>query len=453
VRWFCEVGTHEADDAGLLHFRSVACRAFAAAAGDHRPGPVHLNVPWRDPLGPEPCPHDVTASLPLALAGRGDRPLTTLPAPRQPPAAPLVGALAERIAATPRGLILAGRMPAGAAEAIAVLAAAAGFPVLAEPTSQLRWGPHDRDLVIWGYEGVAHERPAELAPELVLRFGELPTCKPLRQWLAELDDAAQLVVDPTYAWNEPTRKAGAIVRADPTLLATALNDADLGEREPAWAEAWLGCARAAERAIEAELAELDQPTEPGFWRAFGAALRDGELVYTASSMPIRDQEAFLPPGDANVLFLANRGANGIDGLVSSGCGAAHASTRATTIVTGDLGLLHDLGGLAAARELETPLRLVVLNNNGGGIFEFLPQAQQLDRAEFEALLGTPRGVSAERAAALFDLPYRGVRAASELNEALDGHGLIEVMVDRSENLALHRRLQEAATAAVRSSLS
>ncbi len=108
-------------------------------------------------------------------------------------------------------------------------------------------------------------------------------------------------------------------------------------------------------------------------------------------MPIRDQEAFLPPGDADVLFLANRGANGIDGLISSGIGAAHASGRPTVIVTGDLGLLHDLGGLAALRDVSVPVRIVVVNNDGGGIFGFLPQAEAMPEDEFETLLGTPRG--------------------------------------------------------------
>jgi 2-succinyl-5-enolpyruvyl-6-hydroxy-3-cyclohexene-1-carboxylate synthase len=454
VRWFCEVGTHEADDAGLLHFRSVACRAFAAAAGDPRPGPVHLNVSWRDPLGPESRPDDVSASSPLALEGRGDRPLTTVPAPPSRPADPLVAALGERIEASPRGVILAGRMAPGAAQAVAALARAAGYPILAEPTSQLRLGPHDRGSVVTAYEPIARERPQSLEPELVLRFGELPTSKPLRAWLAELGDAAQLVVDPLHGWNEPTRKAGAIVRADPALLAEALAARELPARESGWSESWLSAARAAEEAIAAELADFQQPTEPGLWRALGGALADGQLVYTASSMPIRDQEAFLPAGDAEVLFLANRGANGIDGLISSGIGAAHASGRPAVVVTGDLGLLHDLGGLGALRGVETPVRIVVLDNGGGAIFDFLPQAEQLDRDEFEELLGTPRGLDLERAAALFGLPHRRLDRLDELGEALAaGTGLIEIAIEREENLALHRRLTEVATAAVREALS
>ena len=124
-------------------------------------------------------------------------------------------------------------------------------------------------------------------------------------------------------------------------------------------------------------------------RALGPPTRDGDLIYTASSMPIRDQEAFLGAGDTDALFLSNRGANGIDGLISSGIGAARASGRPTTIVTGDLGLLHDLGGLAALRDVSTPVRIVVIDNGGGGIFHFLPQEQALRGEEFEALLGTP----------------------------------------------------------------
>ena len=131
-------------------------------------------------------------------------------------------------------------------------------------------------------------------------------------------------------------------------------------------------------------------------------------------MPIRDQEAFLAPGEADVLFLANRGANGIDGLISSGIGAAHASGRPTTIVTGDLGLLHDLGGLAALRDVSTPVRIVVVNNDGGGIFHFLPQEEAMKGGEFEALLGTPRGVDVAGAAALFGLEHRAIGDLGEL---------------------------------------
>jgi 2-succinyl-5-enolpyruvyl-6-hydroxy-3-cyclohexene-1-carboxylate synthase len=205
------------------------------------------------------------------------------------------------------------------------------------------------------------------------------------------------------------------------------------------------------RVIAEELETSEEITEPALHLALGCAHRDGDLVYTASSMPIRDQEAFLAPGEADVLLLCNRGANGIDGLISSGIGAAQASGRPTTIVTGDLGLLHDIGGLAALRDVATPVRIVVIDNGGGGIFHFLPQQGALDAAEFEALLGTPRGVSVERAAALFDLPYRRLESLDELPVALTvGTSLIEVRTDRATNVAAHRRVTDRVLNALRS---
>ncbi len=166
-------------------------------------------------------------------------------------------------------------------------------------------------------------------------------------------------------------------------------------------------------------------------------------------MPIRDQEAFLGAAETDTLFLCNRGANGIDGLVSSGIGAAHAGGRPTTIVTGDLGLLHDIGGLAALRDVSTPVRIVVIDNGGGGIFHFLPQEQALADDEFEALLGTPRGLDIAKAAALFDLPHRRLESLADLPAALAaGTGLIEVKTDRTTNVASHRHLQERVQAAL-----
>jgi 2-succinyl-5-enolpyruvyl-6-hydroxy-3-cyclohexene-1-carboxylate synthase len=244
-----------------------------------------------------------------------------------------------------------------------------------------------------------------------------------------------------------------VVRADPGAFAGALAERLTPRSEEGWTGAWTGAARAASEAVSVEMSAIVEPTEPGLQAALGLALEDGDLVYTASSMPIRDQEAFLPPGDADVLFLCNRGANGIDGLVSSGIGSAHASGRPTVIVTGDLGLLHDIGALAALRDVSTPVRIVVVNNDGGGIFRFLPQDEAMPEEEFEALLGTPRGVDARRAADLFDLEHRKLEDLRELPNALErGTGLVEVPVDRRSNVALHRRLNQAAESALAATL-
>lgn len=451
VRWFCEVGTHEADDDGLLHYRSVACRALAAARGESRPGPVHLNLPWREPLAPVPVEGAVTASDPLALDGRDIRPLTAATPIDMEPSAFLLDEVAKHISEARSGVIVAGRqLDVELREPLAALAKAAGFPILAEPTSQLRCGPHDRSHVVTAYDHLLrNDRFREsVAPDLVLRFGEMPTSKPLRSWIAG-SDAAQIVVDPRCGWNEPTRRAAALLRADPTELAAGWAARLGGESRPA-PQAWLDAERVARETLESELRAADTLTEPALHFALGDAHRDGDLVYTASSMPIRDQEAFLPSLATDALFLCNRGANGIDGLVSSGIGAAHAGARPTTIVTGDLGLLHDIGGLAALRGVSTPVRIVVIDNDGGGIFGFLPQAEAMAEEEYEALLGTPRGVDVARAAALFGLPHTRLKSLGELSEALEvGTGLIEVPVDRRANVDLHRRLSTAVGGAIR----
>jgi 2-succinyl-5-enolpyruvyl-6-hydroxy-3-cyclohexene-1-carboxylate synthase len=450
VRWFCEVGTHAADDDGLLHYRSTACRAFAAAHGEPRPGPVHLNLPWREPLAPIPVAEAVTATDPLALEGRDARPLTAVTPIDLEPSGFLLEEVAKHIAEAISGVIVSGRqLDPELREPLAHLAEAAGFPILAEPTSQLRCGPHDRSHVIAGYDLLLRDEhfSNRTTPDLVLRFGEMPTSKPLRAWLAG-SGADQIVVDPRGGWNEPTRRAAAILRADPTELAAGwAARVERGDRE--YAQLWRRADDAATEAIAAELQGEETITEPGLQLALGAAHRDGDVVYTASSMPIRDQEAFLPASATDARFLCNRGANGIDGLVSSGIGAAAASGRPTTILTGDLGLLHDVGGLAALRDVDTPVRIVVIDNDGGGIFHFLPQAEALGGEEFEALLGTPRGVSAAKAADLFDLPHRRLESLAGLPEALAaGTGVIEVQVDRQANVELHRRLASAVGAAI-----
>jgi 2-succinyl-5-enolpyruvyl-6-hydroxy-3-cyclohexene-1-carboxylate synthase len=455
VRWFCEVGTHEADDEGLLHFRAVACRAYAGASGDPRPGPVHLNVPWREPLAPIPIEGQVSATDPLALEGRGEAPLSRVAVAPPRAEGALLDRIAERMESAWRGLIVAGRQPDPAvADALAALAAAVGYPILAEPTSQLRRGPYDRSLVISTYDHVARDRPGALEPSLILRVGDLPTSKPLRQWLAAIEGLEQIVIDPRGEWREPTRRADTIVRADPVATARSLTERMVRLRPGASAVAgspfaggWLAADRAVREAIDERLDRLREVSEPGIWASLGRTLRDGDSVLAASSMPVRDLEAFLRPGPEGVRFAANRGANGIDGLVSTAAGLAAGSGARTWAVLGDLALFHDLGGLAVARDLPE-LHLIVIDNSGGGIFHFLPQAETMEEAEFEALLGTPSGLDPEAAARMFGLTATSPKTPAELDEALTGDlRMIVVRTDREQNLELHRALSRLAAAA------
>ena len=251
----------------------------------------------------------------------------------------------------------------------------------------------------------------------MLRVGDMPTSKALRQWLGEIEGLRQIVVDPAGDWKEPTRRAETVLRADPRLLADGLSErlkagaearraaaAESGGRS--WADRWIDAQERVGAALSAELAAIEELSELGVWPALAEVLADGDQVLAASSMPVRDQEAFLPPGRARVRFISNRGANGIDGLVSTAAGASAAAGARTWAVLGDLALAHDLGGLAAVAAAPK-LRLVVLDNGGGGIFHFLPQAEALPADEFEALLGTPSGLDPAQAAELFGLSSHG----------------------------------------------
>jgi 2-succinyl-5-enolpyruvyl-6-hydroxy-3-cyclohexene-1-carboxylate synthase len=396
----------------------------------------------------------VTATDPLALNGRDGRPLTAVTHIDLEPSTFLLDEVAGHIGNAIAGVIVAGRqLDPELREPLAHLARVSGFPILADPTSQVRCGPHDRSHVIAAYDLLLREEhfARSVVPDLILRFGEMPTSKPLRAWI-EASGADQIVIDPYGGWNEPTNQAAAILRADPTELASgwaARLEGLEGRERPAPAR-WTEAEAAAQGSLDQTFAEEAAISEPALHRALGAAHRDGDLVYVSSSMPIRDQESFLAATGTDVLFLSNRGANGIDGLISSGIGAAQASGRPTTIVSGDLGFLHDIGALAALRDVATPVRIVVIDNDGGGIFHFLPQEAALNDGEFEALLGTPRGVDVGKAAALFDLPHQRLESLADLPEALAaGTGLIEMKTDRRTNVETHRRL----AATVKASLS
>ena len=447
TRWFSEVGTHEADDAGLLHMRATGSRAVAEATGGR--GPVHLNLAWRDPLGPVPSPDDVTATDPLARDGRsGGRPLTTGLAGREPAAA-LVEALAGAVSGASRGMIVAGRLPdRSLTPAIAALAERTGFPVLADPTSQLRFGAHDRSAVVTAYDQIVRAERPDLAPDLVLRFGDLPTSKPLRLWLRE-HGTDQIVIDPPGRWNEPSRTAGAFVRADAAALVEQLLPLlpqARSEHSP-WLRAWTDAEGAARTAIAAVIG--DDLSEPAVQRLLGAAYGDDERVLIASSMPIRDAEAFLEGGHAKVTIHSNRGANGIDGLVSTAAGIAAGAGEPTWLVLGDLALAHDLGGLAYARSVTGPLRIVVVDNRGGGIFDFLPQAEQVEPARFAELFTTPSPIDFKSAAATFGLPYEPVSDPAGLSDLASREKVLaHVRLEGGANVRLHREIAAAVATAL-----
>jgi len=268
----------------------------------------------------------------------------------------------------------------------------------------------------------------------VLRTGDSPTSKPLRAWLAE---APQVVIDPHAAWHEPTRNAELILAAAPgpacDALAAALEMRSF-EPDPAWLASWL----AADAVVPEELARSEDPFEPKLLAALEPLLPPDALVWLSSSMPVRDVEACFPQSAKPLRFLSNRGANGIDGVVSAAAGAALASAQPTFLLTGELALLHDVGGLLASVRAGAGLTIVCINNGGGGIFDFLPVAEHAEREAYERHIATPAGLDLERLAALAGIPY----TLDDAERGLAQPGLLELRSGRERNVALHRELSE-----------
>ena len=448
VKWFAEVGDHEPSRESAIHHRALACRAVATAVGG-RPGPVHVNFPLREPLAPVPEPLDAAD-----WEGRPDGApwVSVTEAPRDPDAIRPRGfertpSLAREIGAARRGSIVVGAN-AGVTQDAADLAAVLGWPILADATSGIRCGPlgYEQATVISHYDVLLRsERFADRhQADLVIRIGATPTSKPLRAWL---ERCRQIVVDPHATWDDPTRRAERIEHCDPNLFAGSLC-AELEENRPTPDEHWLRTWREADALVPEALAATPDPFEPKVWNAVADAAPEDSTLWIASSMPIRDVEAFLPRMEKRLDLFANRGANGIDGTVSSAAGAAVVAGERTYLLTGDLALLHDIGGLITARRLGVELTVVCANNGGGGIFDFLPVAEAADAAAYEQHIATPVDVDLARIAELAGLPHVLASTPSEVQAAVERPALVEVRTDRAENVRLHRALYERVAAAL-----
>ncbi len=439
AKWFVEVGTHEATPARVRWMRALACRAFWTA-GEGRPGPVHLNLPLREPLV-------LGAPLPADEGGRRDRrpwvARLVVPMVAEPAAVP--------IAPAPRSVIVAGRDERDPAlgEAIAAFATAAGYPLLADPLSGARRGP----AAISHYDALLRDErfAAELRPELVLRIGDLPTSKPLRAWLASLGEGTeQVAFDAEGAWHDPDGVVGTRVAAHPRAALAALAPEHRGAGEQAWLQRWRTADDAAAGAIAATLG--DELSEPRVAAELVAALDAPATLFVASSMPVRDVETFAAARDGGPRLLSNRGANGIDGTVAAALGVAAAGEGPVVLHIGDVTLAYDVGALLSARRLGLSLTIVLVNNDGGGIFDFLPVAGETDA--FEQHIATPHGLDFAKAAALYDAGHTLVRDVAGLRAALadatsaTGVTIIEVRTNRAENVALHRRVWDAVGSAL-----
>jgi 2-succinyl-5-enolpyruvyl-6-hydroxy-3-cyclohexene-1-carboxylate synthase len=288
---------------------------------------------------------------------------------------------------------------------------------------------------------------ADHTPAVVLRLGPPPASKVLNQWLAGSGAVQVQVGGP--AWTDPEHSAAVRVVADPTDVCRELAKRLSGATGTPWLARWQRAEERAEAAIDAVLDRHPEPTEPGVARRLLDALPDGSTLVASSSMPIRDLEWFGRPR-TGVRVVANRGANGIDGVVSTAVGVALGTRRPTALLIGDVALLHDSNGLLGAAARPVDLTVVAVDNDGGGIFSFLPQASALDHERFEQLFGTPHGVDLAALAAVHGVPTAGWDGLDEAVAAGPGVRLVLVRTGRATNVAVHEELNRAVAGAMTS---
>jgi 2-succinyl-5-enolpyruvyl-6-hydroxy-3-cyclohexene-1-carboxylate synthase len=450
AKWFFEVGTHDAGPERLRWMRTLACRAYWTSL-EGRPGVVHLNFPLREPLVIEDeLPRDSTGrpdgrpyvrrSIPVAASGGDDDNSRDRSGDLR---------LQRLVTQAKRGVVVAGRherqTPLG--EAAAAFCEAAGWPLLADPLSGARRGT----AAIAHYDALLRDDAfaAGVVPDLVIRVGDLPVSKPLRTWLASLGEIPQVALDPEGAWQDPASILTESLALEPARALTELAASGLAA-DPDWLAGWHAADEQAAEATIGVLGPHEELSEPAIAVELGVLLPANATLFVASSMPVREIETFWPARDDPPRVLCNRGANGIDGIVSSAFGAAASADGPVVLLIGDVALAHDIGGLLAAKRLGLKLTIVLIDNGGGGIFDFLPISQAPMAAEgdiYARHITTPTSLDFGRAAALYGLAHERVETVPAFRAALErafspqlGAAIVQVQTDRTINVELHRRI-------------
>lgn len=478
VKWFVDVALPEATNAALRYIRTTADRATALVSATPA-GPVHLNFPLREPLTPAPIAEQPLPAVEqrntIAWLGRpNNEPYTTVhDTGRREPASATVEHLIDTTQATTRGLIIVGpREDTALTKPLVRLAQRLGYPILADPLSQLRSGAHDHSHVLTSYDAFLRIETfvEKMQPELVLRFGAMPTAKPVLTFLKRYPSCQVVVIDGNEDWQEPTQLATEILHTDPIAFCEALTSA-VEEQEPSlgtdssghiinaggrdtsvhtensWLAMWQQADEYTKQALHATIQDFTVTFEGRVFTELNQLLPEGTTLYTGNSMPIRDMDTFFWCGERGLHVMGNRGANGIDGIVSSALGASAVSSKPTLLVIGDLSFFHDMNGLLAAKLHKLDLTIVVINNDGGGIFSFLPQADFPEH--FEHIFGTPIGLDFSHAAQMYNGEYQRVinweqfRVAVQHGISTGGLHIVEVSTERESNVRMHRQLWQS----------
>lgn len=491
VKWSIKMPVPQVTDDLMGFVRSTACRVYAVARNS-TPGPVHVDFPFRDPLDPVEVESDFAEitenKTSISLNGRANKqPFIREALSEHVLARSEIERLSGELKSTEKGLIVCGPQPdIELREVVIRLAQQLDYPILADPLSQVRFegdnsepieeGDLLSDLMIDRYDAFLRDvKIAEsLVPEVILRFGAVLASKPTTQFLEKHRDAHHILIGHDGGWRDPFRLTSDIVHTDPVWFCKELASVvPKRAKHSDWAKKWHDINVLSEEAINQQTRDLpatflgcDLGTmfEGRVFHELASAFsrwRSGSL-FVGNSMPIRDLDTFFPKSgikNERVRFFANRGVSGIDGVVSTALGVSAITEdylHPTVLVIGDISFYHDMNGLLAAKKHKLNATIIVINNDGGGIFSFLPQAAYKD--SFETYFGTPHGLTFRAVADLYDLGYNWVKDWSEFHEALQksvvsgGTNIIEIPGNRATNVDLHRMIWEGVTEKIHSSL-
>lgn len=442
VRSYRELPEPAFEDRRLRSLRTTICRSVAESTRTP-PGPVHINIPFAKPLEPtetEDVPDGFAERFPLAVEGR-EGPFVSVAGGRETLSEKGRKTLTDAIENTERGLIVAGPADSLDPESIRDLGQKTGFPILADPLSGVRFGSK-KATAIGGYDSwlAATDWPD---PDLILRFGASPTSKSLRNYLQN-SDARQFMVDPAGEWREATFSASDLLVADEDALAYALTE-DLGAFSTSneWQERF---ARAETCYWDLIADETDHLFEGMILHRVFANAPNPATIFVSNSMPIRDADRFARPRNADLTVLGNRGASGIDGITSTALGSGSATDDPLVLVTGDLAYYHDMNGLLAVSRLEVDATIVLINNDGGGIFHMLP-IEGFD-PPFTSQFKTPHGLDFEPTGEIYGFEFVHTNSLDGFADAYDaslsssGTQVIEVVLDGEASHRERERIHE-----------
>ncbi|MRX72430.1 2-succinyl-5-enolpyruvyl-6-hydroxy-3-cyclohexene-1-carboxylic-acid synthase [Bacillus lacus] len=452
VKWFTDAALPEADP-GMLHYvRTLAGRA-AGHALSMPMGPVHLNFPFREPLMP-----DLNHPLLWAKKER-TRPKVSVPSSRAVLSEQQYKELAHTLNTYQKGIIVCGELnDTKAVQGLIELSEQLGFPILADPLSQLRAGSHRKDLVVEHYDSfLKDEEIAELIkPEIVIRFGSMPVSKPLFLLLKNDPSIYQIVVDSSGGWRDPTLHSAEMIHCNEAEFCQSIMLHARRKENVCWAEKWLNINRHYAVLLN-KIEDFDGELFEGkLYMELQSMLPQTCTLFVGNSMPIRDIDTFFSKTDKEIKIYANRGANGIDGVVSTALGMSAAIKDPVFLLLGDLSFYHDLNGLLAANLQKLSLTVIVINNNGGGIFSFLPQSQE--EKHFEALFGTPTNLDFSKAAQLYGAQYQLAQSWKQFYSAFEelssvsGLKILEVRTNRHTRVEMHRNLLKSVSQEIKEKL-